>query len=222
MTPGFTETNLRDVLNIDTKATGDRGKCVLARGSKFSNLTNVLLGKLGVPVSLTAGNGNGIVFPALRSFATGRAIRGNREGVAYRPATLKAPFDNLSRNARFSRPFWHGQAATINLNRVVVAFIVGLLGGSLPATVVRAITEIVVDSAHGILGAWARPHILKESLKRMPPAGTDCYPSCAIVFIGSDVRIGAASNHTAPSCICFRPRHPVGALHVLSFLKGSA
>ena len=79
----------------------------------------------------------------------------------------------------------------------VIALVVGLLDSIHPSTVVRFVMAVWIDAVDLIV-SWARPHVIKEVLKRLKPSFADGDTSAAIVRKHPAFWSKAAVLHRSP------------------------
>lgn len=136
-------------------------------------------------------------------------VRGRRENLLYRPASLEAISDRPAIYPRFCRPIGDNHSASIVSQPDVAPVVRILLGSSRPSAITRLVVTCIVDAVDAVLRRWAWPHMLEERLERRAPqiANTDSPP--AVVLEADSAGVRAALDDAAPHAVLGESREAV-------------
>src|SRR5688572_28057145 len=126
-----------------------------------------------------------------------------------RPATTHPVANDVVGKAEFSRPVRHALCLASEAQHSVVARILRQLSISGPATILFAVSLIVLLSLNRMPFAWARPHVRVERLKAIAPLIANGNSSSAVSVIPSCLRVGASLNDVVPNPVFGSSAHAV-------------
>lgn len=120
------------------------------------------------------------------------------------PAASKASKEEVSMYSESSRPVCNRQRQSVVREVSRCAFIVRLLLGCLPATVIRLVIAIVINASDRVFLSRLCSHVIEEVRKGFQPSRANSYSSPAIVGKRWVVVFVATKPHLLPASVFAR------------------
>lgn len=141
------------------------------------------------------------------------------QGTVYRPSFVEATVDNVSFNSHASCPVRETHCFTEVSDIPRVLPISGLFSRGRPSTVFRRVRAVVVDAVNAVRVGWARSHIFKECLKRVPPTITYGNAPRAVVLERLVFRVATAPDDAMPNPVFRQVASSMSAISIREFIR---
>src|SRR5215469_2447484 len=113
--------------------------------------------------------------------------------------------DCIATDAQLARPFGYGQALSTPFDEIRQSTISVLFERVCPSTILRRISESIVDAVYGVSFGRTWTHVSVERLERFAPSSADNKTDSAVSRIQRVLRIRATLNDVRPNAVFVGP-----------------
>ena len=131
----------------------------------------------------------------LLSLVALRCFDGSSQGLFDSPSAIEALMNRATTDTKNFRPLRHCQGLAVMAQVATATPVAKLLLMCRPATILRAIVAVIVDTIDTMIWTRLWPHILNKGQKRFSPTLANRDPTSTVVAISACLRIAATMHH---------------------------